>query len=110
MLDGYKPQGYIVDEIACLGRPVQQLHPDIVSAILRAPDTSPDALYPSRLGVFCDADGAIIEADIIVNDLVNREVRLAMIRDYARTQGWKCTNLGDFCPPCAASAENGVIA
>jgi hypothetical protein len=88
-----------------LGKPVSALAPDVVSAILRDDDESPTALYPTLLGVFCDADGTVIEADIIVNDRVSKPERLEMIRQYARSQGWKCTNVGDFCPECVASAE-----
>jgi hypothetical protein len=89
-----------------IGKPVDSLHPDTVSAIMRDPDNGPDALYPSRLGVFCDADGTVIEADFIVNDRVTKWERLELIREYARTHGWKCTTLGDFCPDCMETAEN----
>lgn len=88
-----------------LGKPVHALHPDVVSAIMRDDDDSPTALYPSRLGIFCDADGTVIEADLIVNDRASKPERLEMIRQYARSQGWKCSTTGDFCPDCVASAE-----
>lgn len=83
-----------------LGKPVSALTMERMTEILRDPDDGPDALYPTRLGVFCDADGAVIEADIIVNDRVSKPERLEMIRQYARGQGWKCEDIGDFCPEC----------
>jgi hypothetical protein len=87
-----------------LGKPVSALAPDVVSAILRDDDESPTALYPTLLGVFCDADGTVIEADIIVNDRVSKPERLEMIRQYARSQGWVCSAHGDWCPACTGKA------
>lgn len=88
-----------------LGKPVQALTPERVSEIMRSDDDGPDALYPSRLGVFCDEDGLVIEADIIVSDRVSKPQRLAMIRQYARDQGWRSDSRGDFCPSCVASGK-----
>lgn len=76
------------------------LTPDQVSAVLRDPDEGPDALYPSRIGVFCDDCGTVEENDYLVNDRMEKQARLEAARAALRAKGWSCTPDADLCPNC----------
>lgn len=71
------------------------LTPEIVSAILRDPDSP---LYPSRITVFCDECGTEFTGEFMVSEEQNSAERLEVARAHMRTQGWQCDDEGDFCP------------
>jgi hypothetical protein len=79
--------------------------PGELSAILRSDDDGPDALYPCRIGVFCDACHAVEERDFLVNDRTSKPERLELIRAFACTLGWSINAYGDWCPPCVAAGK-----
>lgn len=74
--------------------------PEAVSAMLRNPDTGPDAPYPSRNGVCCSTCGRIIRFDFVDGDRMTKTERLELARKHLRAEGWSCTPAGDFCPAC----------
>jgi hypothetical protein len=76
------------------------LPPEVVSAILRDPDSP---LYPSRIGVFCDSCFTAESNDYMVSDDMDRDERLEVARAHMRTRGWQCDATGDFCPEHRAS-------
>jgi hypothetical protein len=79
--------------------------PEFVSAMLRNPDTGPDAPYPCQIGVFCDNCGTVHEGDYVVTDRMAKPERFEAARAHLRTLGWSCTPDADLCPPCAADAS-----
>ncbi|GAA0501153.1 hypothetical protein [Streptomyces olivaceiscleroticus] len=79
--------------------------PETISAILRSNDTSPEALYPAQIGVFCDDCGTVHEGDYLVNDLTTQPERFEIARAHLRKQGWSCTEEADRCPECAAAED-----
>lgn len=80
------------------------LTPEIVSAILRDPD-SPH--YPTEITVFCDRYGCTTEhtGDYMVSTEMDSEERLAVARQHlVDNEGWEHTEDGDdFCPEHAGS-------
>jgi len=61
----------------------------------------PPTTFPIRIVVFCDACGTETGHDYVVHDLMTREQRLSVAREYlTRNEGWSCTAEGDFCPGC----------
>lgn len=80
--------------------------PEEVSAILRSPDTGPDAPYPAAIGLFCDECLAEVVNDYIVSDSMDQEERFEVARKHLRTMGWDCTSAGDFCPSCTAGSAS----
>lgn len=79
----------------------QPLTPEIVSAILRDPDSP---LYPSRICVFCDECGIQFGGEFMVSEEQTKTERLEVARAHMRTQGWQCDRSGDYCP--THKAEN----
>jgi hypothetical protein len=80
------------------------LTPEIVSAILRDPESP---YYPTQITVFCDHCGTERTGDYIVSDLMTRDERLAVARKHlVDTEGWEHTTDGDdFCPEHAGSPD-----
>jgi len=77
--------------------PHEPLPPEIISAILRDPDSP---YYPSQITVFCDTCGIQETADYLVSESMTRQERLDVARRHlARTKGWRTDETGDFCPP-----------
>ncbi|MBK3555680.1 hypothetical protein JHN55_03785 [Streptomyces sp. MBT56] len=81
---------------------VQPLTPEIVSAILRDPNSP---LYPSQITVFCDHCGVEATGDYMVSEHMTRAERLAVARKHlVDTAGWESTDDGDdFCPEHAGT-------
>ncbi|MFJ6561886.1 hypothetical protein ACIQMV_18895 [Streptomyces sp. NPDC091412] len=71
------------------------LTPEVVSAILRDPDSP---LYPSRITVFCDDCGTEATGEYMVSAEQNSLERLEVARAHLRAQGWQCDRSGDYCP------------
>lgn len=86
--------------------PPAPLPPEIVNAILRDPDSP---LYPSQIGVACDACGTTVTADYMVSVEQTRTERLGVAREHLRHQGWRCDDAGDFCPACSRPATAAVL-
>lgn len=82
----------IADTTATYGKP---LTPEVVSAILRDPDSP---LYPSRICVFCDECGTEFSGEYMVSEEQTSVERLEVARGHMRTKGWQCDQTGDFCP------------
>lgn len=78
------------------------LTPEIVSAILRDPDSP---LYPTQITVFCDHCGTEHTGDYMVSEDMTSEQRLAVARKHlVDSEGWEHTDDGDdFCPEHAGS-------
>lgn len=78
------------------------LTPEIVSAILRDPD-SPH--YPTQITVFCDHCGTEHTGDYMVSEGMSSEERLAVARKHlVANEGWEHNEYGDdFCPEHAGS-------
>lgn len=76
--------------------------PEIVSAILRDPDSP---LYPSQIGVFCDDCGTEVVRDYLVSTEQTKVERLEVARASLRGEGWQCDEEGDFCPACTADGS-----
>jgi hypothetical protein len=89
--------------VSFLGKPVRGLLPEVVSAIMRAPDDAPEAMYPARIGVNCDECWAVVSDDYIVNDAMTKSERHEAARTHLRTQGWSCTPELDLCPTCVTT-------
>ncbi|MFD7516058.1 hypothetical protein ACFV85_14825 [Streptomyces niveus] len=91
----------VTDTTAAYGSP---LTPEIVSAILRDPESR---LYPSRITVFCDDCGTDVTNECMVSEEQTSAERLEVARVHMRAKGWQCDQAGDFCPAHrhAASAE-----
>lgn len=71
-------------------------------------DRSTGQKYPCALGVFCDECRLAFEGDFIVSDDMDKPARLEVVRAHVRdTQGWTCTEAGDWCPKCAPAAAEG---
>lgn len=82
-------------------QPAQPLTPEIVSAILRDPDSP---LYPSQITVFCDHCGTKATGDYMVSEGMTRAERLAVARKHLAIKGWEHDDIGDdFCPEHAAT-------
>lgn len=64
------------------------------------PDGLDEETYPADLVVFCEGCGTEAAHDYIVSAVVTREERLEIARAHMRTNGWSCTDGGDFCPTC----------
>jgi hypothetical protein len=75
------------------------LTPEVVSAILRDPDSP---LYPSRIAVFCDECGTTESDEYMVSEEQTKAERLEVARSHLRKQGWQCDEDGDFCREHAA--------
>lgn len=75
----------------------QPLTPEIVSAILRDPDSP---LYPCQITVFCDHCGFEATGDYMVSDDMTKTERLAVARKHlVANEGWEHADDGDdFCP------------
>lgn len=83
--------------------------PEEVLAILRDPDTGPDAPYPCSIGVNCDECWTVVRGDFIVTDRMEKPDRLELARSFLRGQGWTCTEEHDLCPSCAQTyAQEGL--
>lgn len=76
------------------------LAPEIVSAILRDPDSP---LYPSRIAVFCDECGFTESGEYMVSEEQTKAERLEVARAHLRKRGWQCDEDGDFCREHASS-------
>lgn len=77
--------------------------PELVSAILRDPDSP---LYPSEISVYCDDCGTTLTHDYMVDGRQSRPERLEVARTYLRDhEGWHCDELADLCPTCARKAN-----
>ncbi|MFJ8603420.1 hypothetical protein ACIREM_32880 [Streptomyces shenzhenensis] len=88
----------------------QPLTPEVVSAILRDPDSP---LYPSRICVFCDECGTEFVGEFMVSEEQTSTERLEVARAHMRTQGWQCDRAGDYCPEhkrAAADEPSACIA
>lgn len=72
----------------------QPLTPEIVSAILRDPDSP---LYPSRICVYCDDCGTQFTGEYMVSEEQTSAERLEVARSHMRTLGWQCNEFGDYC-------------
>lgn len=81
----------------------QTLTPEIVSAILRDPDSP---LYPSRICVFCDDCGAEFSGEYMVSEEQTSAERLEVARAHMRTKGWQCDQDGDFCPEHSTTPDS----
>lgn len=79
--------------------------PEELSAILRSDDDGPDALYPCRIGIFCDGCETVEERDFLVNDRTTKPERLELIRAFVRTLGWLADAVEDLCPPCRRKGQ-----
>lgn len=77
------------------------LTPEVVSAILRDPDSP---LYPSRIAVYCDECGTTESGEYMVSEEQTKAERLEVARAHLRKQGWQCDEDGDFCREHAAEA------
>jgi hypothetical protein len=78
------------------------LTPEIVSAILRDPDSP---YYPSRITVFCDHCGTQRTGDYMVREDMTRDERLAVARKHLTTnEGWQhdADTGDDYCPEHAS--------
>lgn len=84
----------------------QPADPEIVSAILRSDDTGPDALYPTRIGVFCDGCGLVEEGEYLVSDRMDQRERFEIAPKRLRAIGWSCDEHGDLCPNCRPTAAD----
>ena len=74
------------------------LTPEMVSAILRDPDSP---YFPTQIGVFCDGCGAIVEHDYMVSEGMTKIERLGVARKHLKEEErWSCGPDGDFCPSC----------
>jgi hypothetical protein len=74
------------------------LTPEVVSAILRDPDSP---LYPSQIGVFCDTCSVTVKHDYMVSEDMTKDERLGVARKHLTdNENWSCTEAGDFCPAC----------
>lgn len=73
--------------------------PEQISTILR----SDGPLYPSRIGVYCDACGTVVEGEYVVSAEQTRAERLNTAREHMRAKGWQCDEQGDYCPTCQAT-------
>jgi hypothetical protein len=80
------------------------LTPEIVSAILRDPDSP---CYPTQITVFCDHCGTENTGDYMVRDDMTSTERLAVARKHlVDNVGWEHTADGDdFCPTHAGSGD-----
>jgi hypothetical protein len=82
--------------------------PEIVSAILRDPDSPHD---PTQITVFCDHCGTENTGDYMVSEGMTSTERLAVARQHlVQNEGWEHTDDGDdFCPTHAGTpaAETG---
>lgn len=80
------------------------LTPEIVSAILRDPDSP---LYPSQITVFCDHCGREHTGDYMVSEDMTSTERLAVARKHlVANKGWQHDEYGDdFCPEHAGSPD-----
>lgn len=76
------------------------LPPELVSAILRDPDSP---YYPTQIGIFCDTCFVTESNDVMVSDDMGRDERAEAARAHMRTKGWQCDEDGDFCPEHAGS-------
>jgi hypothetical protein len=80
----------------------KSLTPEVVSAILRDPDSP---YYPTQITVFCDHCGVRNTGDYMVREDMSSEQRLAVARKHlVDNEGWEHTGDGDdFCPDHAGS-------
>jgi hypothetical protein len=80
------------------------LTPEIVSAILRDPESP---YYPTQITVFCDHCGTKHTGDYMVREDMSSDERLAVARKHlVDTEGWEHTTDGDdFCPEHAGSPD-----
>lgn len=80
------------------------LTPEIVSAILRDPDSP---FFPTQITVFCDHCGRERTGDYMVRDDMTSEQRLAVARKHlVDNEGWEHSQDGDdFCPEHAGSPD-----
>ncbi|MFJ3097386.1 hypothetical protein [Streptomyces hydrogenans] len=83
-------------------QPASSLTAEVVSAILRDPDSP---LYPTQITVFCDHCGREATRDYMVSDSMTSTERLAAARTHlAQNEGWQHDEDGDdFCPEHAAA-------
>lgn len=67
-------------------------------------DTPTGQLYPCQIGVYCDACGVERSGDYIVSDLMTRDERLAVARNWlVANEHWQCDDDGDYCPEHATA-------
>lgn len=81
--------------------------PEIVSAILRDPDSP---LFPSRIAVFCDECGFTESGEYMVSEEQTKAERLEVARAHLRKRGWQCDEDGDFCREHAGSPVEEIPA
>lgn len=65
-------------------------------------------LMPCQIGVFCDRCGETEDHDYWVPEDSTQPERFEIARKTLRGRGWRCDEVGDFCPEClAAMARDG---
>lgn len=74
--------------------------PDVVSAILRDPDSP---YFPCQMTVYCDTCGHKATGDYLVREDMTKPERLAVARQHlTQYKGWRTDDTGDYCPAHAA--------
>jgi len=77
---------------------VSELTPEIVSEILRDPDSP---YFPCQIGVYCDDCCVTVMGDYLVHGGMSKPERLSVARTWlVANKGWQCDGNGDFCPKC----------
>ncbi|MVO84152.1 hypothetical protein GPA10_05045 [Streptomyces sp. p1417] len=91
------------EEQPAAGQVSAPLPPELVSAILRDPDSP---YYPSQITVVCDHCGAEDTSDYMVREDMTPTERLGVARKHLVTKGWEHdAKVGDdFCPVHASTS------
>jgi hypothetical protein len=69
-------------------------------------DTPTGQHYPCQIGVYCDDCGFTRTGDYLVSDLMTKDERLSVARNWlVRNENWQCDADGDYCPAHARPTE-----